>query len=150
MTDRQSIDRFSRGASARFSLTDFLYPLPAKRSVGGIVKWWERRRLGYNAIVGACGALSTSVITGLNLLLGGRVSVSEAFGPALVVLVVANICYTLGPITEAVLHKIWGNEVRPVGPHLFRAGLTFSVGLTLFVPMVAAFVMIVAQVIQLF
>ena len=39
-------------------LTDFLFPAPAPRTTWGIVKWWERRRLHYNLIVGGTGLLS--------------------------------------------------------------------------------------------
>ena len=40
------------------AITEFLYPTPAKRTVGGIVKWWEKRRLAYNVAVGASGLFS--------------------------------------------------------------------------------------------
>ena len=44
------------------SLTDFLYPMPARRSVGGIVKWWEKRRLAYNLAVGSAGLVSVGLV----------------------------------------------------------------------------------------
>jgi hypothetical protein len=34
-------------------------------------------------------------------------------------------------VVEVAVDKIWGRPVLPVGPALFRIGLTFSVGLTL-------------------
>jgi hypothetical protein len=37
----------------------------------------------------------------------------------------------LGPTVEAVTEESWGRQVLPVGPSLFRTGLTFSVGLAL-------------------
>ncbi len=36
-------------------LTEFLFPAPARRSVSGIVRWWESRRLAYNVLVGGAG-----------------------------------------------------------------------------------------------
>ncbi len=55
--------------------------------------------------------------------------------PALILVLVVNACYTLGPLTEALFHKIWGRNVLPVGPHLLRAGLAMSVGITFVLPM---------------
>ena len=46
--------------------------------------------------------------------------------------VMANVCYVLGPTGEIALQKLWGDKLLPVGPTLFRMGLTFSVGLALF------------------
>jgi hypothetical protein len=34
-----------------------------------------------------------------------------------------------GPAAEIAAHKIWGSELLPAGPTLYRMGLTFSVGL---------------------
>ena len=56
--------------------------------------------------------------------------------PVIPVLLAANACYTLGPIVESLAHKLWGREVLPIGPHLFRAGLILSVGITLVLPMI--------------
>lgn len=46
--------------------------------------------------------------------------------------VAANACYTFGFALEALLQRIWGDDVAPVGPTLWRHGLVFSVGLTRF------------------
>ena len=43
----------------------------------------------------------------------------------------ANVCYSFGYAIEALLTRLWGDGVAPVGPTLFRHGLVFSVGLTL-------------------
>ena len=45
--------------------------------------------------------------------------------------VVAKLCYLVGPVTEILVTKIWGNQLLPTGPVLYRIGLTFSVGLAL-------------------
>ena len=44
----------------------------------------------------------------------------------------ANLCYSLGFVTEAAMQRAWHEETPRVGPALFRQGLVFSVGLTLF------------------
>lgn len=115
------------------SLVDFLYPAPAKRDVPSILSWWEKRRLPYNLMVGAAGLLSTGVVLFFAAIppFGSALSIQivvpiAAFG------VMANVCYTLGSVIEILVHKIWGPDVLPVGPSLYRIGLTFSVGLALF------------------
>ena len=113
-------------------LTEFLFPAPARRSFGSIVRWWESRRLAFNVFVGGAGLVSLSAL-GLTALLTGDLpapsdwpSIVLAFG------VMANVCYVMGPPVEIALQKLWGDKVLPVGPTLFRMGLTFSVGLALF------------------
>ncbi len=118
-------------------LVDFLYPLPARRSIGRIFAWWERRRLAYNAIICAGGSVSLAGIAGVSLLHGNGLAMADVatvLQGVFVILVAANILYLLGPVTESLAHKLWGREVRPIGPHLFRAGLIFSVGLTFLLP----------------
>ncbi len=113
-------------------LTEFLFPAPARRSVGSIVRWWESRRFAFNVFVGGAGLVSLSAV-GLTALLPGAFPAPSdwpfivlAFG------VLANVCYLLGPTVEIGLQKLWGDKLLPVGPALFRMGLTFSVGLALF------------------
>ena len=119
-------------------LSSFLYPSPAARDARSIIKWWERRRLAFNLIVGAAGTMAMSLLT-LSLILPPSVPLGL---PPLIVIgvygVMANVCYTLGPVLEIVAQKLWGSEVRPVGPALFRMGLTFSLGLTLLFPTLIA------------
>lgn len=128
------VDEGARRSGSR--LADFLYPTPAKRTVGAIFAWWERRRLAFNAIISAGGAVSLSGLGLLAALHGEPIALREAAVPVFVFLLAANACYTLGPIVESLVHKLWRREVLPVGPLLFRAGLTFSVGLTLVLPMI--------------
>ncbi len=49
-------------------LTEFLFPAPARRTVGGIVRWWESRRLAYNLFVGGAGLLSLGAINLITLI----------------------------------------------------------------------------------
>jgi len=130
------------------ALADFLYPKPARRTVGAIFKWWERRRLAYNAIISAGGAVSLAGLWLGFLLLGNPVSPGFMLTPVIPVLLAANACYTLGPIVESLAHKLWGREVLPIGPHLFRAGLIFSVGLTLVLPMILLGFQLVVRLVQ--
>ena len=147
VSDLTTIEFANEEPTRGSALVDFLYPTPAKRAVGAIFKWWEKRRLAYNAIVGAGGAVSMSAIALADKLQGGF-SLGGTVIAAVAVMVMANLCYTLGPLTEAILHKLWGRDVRPVGPHLFRAGLIFSVGLTFVLPMILTCIRLVIWMLQ--
>ena len=130
-------------------LTEFLFPAPARRTAGGIVRWWESRRLAYNVLVGGAGLFSLGVMNLITLLpglppLSGQWIGAVAFG------VMANVCYMLGPTVEIALQKLWGDKLLPVGPSLFRMGLTFSVGLALFPALLVSIVAVVQVVFGLF
>jgi hypothetical protein len=121
------------------ALTRFLYPLPAHRSLGRIVAWWEQRRLAFNLVVGATGLVSYSVVA----LIGVMPPFAHPGGPPLLAIVaygvLANLCYTLGWFIEGGTHLAWRDEVRPTGPVLFRQGLIFSIGVTC-LPMAVAMI----------
>jgi hypothetical protein len=127
------------------SLTDFLFPAPAPRRPVQIVLWWERRRLFYNVGVGAAGLISLGVLALGGSVIGGTVFVPP-WQPVAVFAVLANACYLLGPCVEILVHELWGRSVLPVGPGLYRMGLTFSVGLAL-LPSLLAILFGVASVI---
>lgn len=114
------------------ALTEFLFPAPAERSAGGILRWWESRRLHYNAIVGGTGlvSLGTSVLF-LSLPPDPLGIPGSLMIPVVTYGVMANLCYLLGPAAEIAIEKLWRGRVLPTGPTLFRMGLTFSIGLTL-------------------
>jgi hypothetical protein len=128
------------------SLTEFLFPAPAPRTVRAILGWWESRRLAYNAMVGSAGLVSVGAIMSMSLLFGDAVHPEQAIIPITVFGVMANVCYLLGPVTEIVIQKLWGNRVLPTGPSLFRIGLTFSVGLALFPTLLVAIMTVVRTV----
>lgn len=119
------------------SLTEFLFPEPAPRTVPGIIKWWEKRRLFYNVAVGSAGLATMIPATAVVSILEGRLVLEPWIG-ALAFGVMANVCYCLGPTIEILITKIWGRTVLPTGPALYRMGLTFSVGLAL-LPMLLVF-----------
>jgi len=128
------------------SLTEFLFPAPAPRTARAILGWWESRRLAYNAMVGGAGLVSVGAIISMSLLFGDAVHPTQALIPITVFGVMANVCYLLGPATEILIQKLWGNRVLPTGPSLFRIGLTFSVGLALF-PTLLVMIMTVVRTI---
>ena len=139
--EQHSTEEIPAGDSA---LVRFLYPAPAERRVGRIIKWWEKRRLAYNAVVAGCGIGTAAVAV---LTLNPPFEVLMALGaPGLPFLIMANVCYTLGWMVESLLHKIWGRSLRPVGPALFRAGLTLAVGVTLVIPTI---ILMIAFVVRL-
>ena len=118
-------------------LSHLLYPRAAARRAGAIVKWWEKRRLSYNLILGGGAGLSVVIGSLLWLLppndLPLEIIPLEGY---LGFLFLINLSYSVGPATEFLAHKLWGTHVRPVGPTLFRMGLTFSLGLTLVLPVI--------------
>lgn len=115
------------------ALTEFLFPAPAKRKATSIIGWWEKRRLPFNLAVGAAGVVSLGVSYLFAALPpGGMFPGLVPWQPIVVFGVMANVCYLLGPTAEIIIDKLWGRQVLPTGPVLYRMGLTFSVGLALF------------------
>ena len=119
------------------AITKFLFPAPAKRTVGGIVRWWEGRRLVYNVVVGAAGSLSLGAVVLLSALPPYGQILHLSWVPVAIVGVLANVCYMLGPIVEVAIEKVSGGQVLPTGPVLYRMGLTFSAGLVLLPTLIA-------------
>ena len=129
------------------ALTEFLFPAPARRTVGGIVGWWERRRLAYNVAVGAGGLVTLGAAYVQAALLGFEpppLLAAAAFGVA------ANVCYCLGPAAEIAVEKLFGRSVLPTGPALYRMGLTFSVGLALFPTLLIVPITVIATLVRIF
>ena len=115
------------------ALTQLLFPAPAEvRSTASIFRWWESRRLKYNAIVGATGLVTMVALQVIALTPPMSLDLPIVW-PAIVAYgVFANLFYSLGFVTEAAMQRLWGEDTPRVGPALFRQGLVFSVGLTLF------------------
>lgn len=113
------------------ALAEFLFPAPARRSAGAIYRWWESRRLAYNAVVGAAGLFTMGFVRVVSLLPPGPHRLGIPLGAIVVVGVAANVCYFFGPLAETLVEKFSGGKVLPTGPALYRMGLTFSVGLVL-------------------
>ena len=115
------------------ALTRLFFPAPAEvRSTTSIFRWWESRRLTFNVIVGAAGVVTLTAVNLIALLPPLSIHVG-VFWPAVILYgFFANLFYSLGFVTEAAMQRAWHDETPRVGPALFRQGLIFSVGLTLF------------------
>lgn len=103
-------------------------------TVGQVLRWWELRRLLYNAVLLAVGIVT---ISGMEWLMGRVVPMGEdAIEPMALVLgvviygIMANLCYTLGWVIELLGRKSNAASARRRGQWMFRAGLLFSCVLT--------------------
>ena len=123
-------------------LADFLYPEPAERRAGAIIGWWEKRRLPYNLIVGATGLVTLTFGAALTAVVATLQPVDLVRG-VIWWAVWANVCYSLGPVAEIALEKLFGRRLLPTGPLLFRAGVTIAVGVTLLpiIPLTIGFIL---------
>ena len=117
------------------------------RSPGKIVQWWESRRLAYNAVVGITGLGTLGYISALSYLARGEF-IPGAWQLAVVYGVLANVCYTLGPAAEIVAERWLKRPLYGLGPALFRHGLVFSIGLTLFPAAMVTFFAIAGQLLR--
>jgi hypothetical protein len=114
------------------ALTRVLFPAPAEvRNTGAIFRWWESRRLTFNVAVGGAGLVTLAAMKVIALLPPLSMSMPIFWPGVLAYGILANLFYSLGFMTEAVMQRAWGEDTPRVGPPLFRQGLIFSVGLTL-------------------
>ena len=123
------------------TLTRLLFEPTLMRSPLRVVQWWESRRAAYNVAVGATGAGTLIYANVLSLLVRGewlRVpwQLVVAYGLA------ANMCYTFGWVAENLAERWLERPVYGLGPALFRHGLVFSIGLTLFPAAIVTFMAI--------
>ena len=119
-------------------LERFLYPAPdIRRTPTSLVRWWERRRLRYNLVVGATGVLTLMVVQLFSTLPPGLPAIPLLPG-VLIYGCLANLCYSAGWISELGMRMLWRDQAPPAGPVLWRQGLLFSVGLTLMPAVLAA------------
>ncbi|HXM66368.1 MAG TPA: hypothetical protein VN911_06525 [Candidatus Acidoferrum sp.] len=96
------------------------------------VIWWEIRRIPFNLIILAVAIASGLVIAFVaSRLLGPDADSGNPFIGAILYAIGANVCYTVGWISE--LLWSWGNtaQTEKIRPKVFRTGLIFSAGLTL-------------------
>jgi hypothetical protein len=101
---------------------------------GQVIRWWELRRLLYNA---ALLFIGLAAIGCMEWLMGQVVPAGEdAIEPMALVLgvvvygIMANLCYTLGWVIELRRRRTDPVAARQRGQWMFRAGLLFSRVLT--------------------
>jgi hypothetical protein len=115
------------------ALTRLLFPAPAQvRDTATIFRWWESRRLTFNVIVGGTGVFTILAMKAIAMLPPLSMSMPIFWPGILAYGFFANLFYSLGFVTEAAMARAWHEETPRVGPAMFRQGLAFSVGLTLF------------------
>jgi hypothetical protein len=105
-----------------------------------IIGWWEARRIPFNLIVGATGALTSVAIVIMGLAYESLARMPVFFFPDpplfIIVLVVlyaiaANVCYTGGWIMELLIRHTWPDESPGIGTLSFTLGVVFAVIITL-------------------
>jgi hypothetical protein len=128
------------------ALVRVLFPDPSLvRTPRRLLRWWESKRLTYNLVVGGAGLVTLGVLDTVARLIG--VSPQSAVPWRLVVVygVLANVCYTAGWAAETLLQRWLRRDTYGLGPALFRHGLVFSVGLTLFPAVMAPTLWLLAR-----
>jgi hypothetical protein len=134
-------------------LVEALYPLPdLRRTPLSSLRWWESRRLFFNKVVGATGLVTLAGVSVISLLPPHPVpfSLLPVLAGSVVYGVLANGCYSAGWLLEMAARKLWGRQAPDLGPLLFRQGLIFSVGLTLFPLLIASLLWVARIVVGIF
>ena len=108
-------------------LKDLLAAPSNHHSNHDIIRWWEQRRVYYNIVMLAAGALTIALAVSLGEIL--ITDVVNALPPIIIVALSANLFYTLGWVVEIACRKfITETElVQKAGPVLFIAGIVLSV-----------------------
>ena len=110
------------------AVTDFAFEARVAPAADDIWTWWQSRRLAYNLGLAAAGIAAYLVnvalarASGVPMWAGPQdaISTTLALGVAyLVVMGIANVCFLLGPLSEAVM--------RPADPRSFRRS-AFAMG----------------------
>jgi hypothetical protein len=116
----------------------FFTPLYYPRSSWAVLGWWESRQPLFNLSVGAAGLLTLTTVTLLAHLPPGAVGFPVPWRAVLLYGLMANVCYTLGPLGDLLPRHALGSRAPAIAPVLFRYGFVFAVGLTLLpVPLAA-------------
>jgi hypothetical protein len=109
----------------------FFTPLYYPRSAWAVIRWWESRRLLFNLCVGGAGLLTLASVTLLAHLPPHPMGFLVPWDAVLIYALMANVCYTLGPLGDLLLRRALGDRAPAIPPVLFRYGFVFAVGLTL-------------------
>ena len=108
---------------------DWLFRIPErKRSLTGIILWWEVRRIPVNFVVGFIGFISLIIfylaISSSDYLKPGE----DAVEPIALISapILFNIAYTGGWLAEIALRFLWRDFQPSTGTILLKVGITFS------------------------
>jgi hypothetical protein len=97
-----------------------------------VIVWWEIRRVPFNLFLLFLGLVSVAVVmfAGEHHF-GPNADFGNPFFGVVLYALAANVCYTLGWVTELIWFR--GDSVRSekIRPKIFRAGVIFSGVLTL-------------------
>ncbi|GJG87785.1 hypothetical protein tb265_29660 [Gemmatimonadetes bacterium T265] len=120
------------------ALTSFFFaPVARPTSRRAVLAWWESRRPVYNLCVGAAGLLTLAAAYGFGALPPYPAVVRVPWQIVALYAVMANVCYSAGPLADLWARRAGGERWAVVGPTIFRYGFVFAVGVTL-LPIVAA------------
>jgi hypothetical protein len=109
----------------------FFTPVLETESAFSVINWWESRRMVYNVAVGAVGLFSLAAMGFFAVLPPHADSITFPWPAVLLYGVLANLCYSLGPLADLFIRRVWGERYGVVGPVLLRYGFVFSIGLSL-------------------
>ncbi len=107
---------------------------------GDVIRWWENRRLFFNLTIGISGLVTCVLLVVCALTAGSLVgeSIGMPDGPLLGVFMIvpyallANACCTAGWISELMVRTTrTANDAAAFAVRAFRAGITFSICVTL-------------------
>jgi hypothetical protein len=107
---------------------------------GEVIRWWEGRRLFFNAVVGCTGLITCVLLLSCAFTADATVGdpIGMPDGPLLGVFaivlygILANVFYTGGWISELLLRAVaTTDEATVFGLRAFRIGVYFSILLTL-------------------
>lgn len=123
------------------ALTEFLFPAPAERRFGAILRWWEKRRLAFNVAIVGGGLFTYAYGTIVTLLppFSEGLDYPPLEGP-LTVLAIANLFYLMGPTAETIIGRFLGPRGPAAGPALYRGMLTLGLGAALLPSLIMTFI----------
>ena len=90
----------------------FFTPLYYPRSPWSVLRWWEARRLMFNVWVGGAGLFSLAVVSIISRLPPHPFSMSVPVRAVAVYGILANICYSMGPVADLMLRRVLGQRVQ--------------------------------------
>jgi hypothetical protein len=120
-----------------------------------VIRWWENRRLFFNVVVGITGLVTCVLLVvcafTADSMVGEPIGMTD--GPLLGVFmilpyaVLANICYTAGWISELLVRTTrTADDAAAFAIRAFRAGITFSIFITLSPAAICWLVFVVALI----